>query len=167
MIILRLLHIFSGVFWVGTTLFMWLFLTPTVKQMGADGPKVMRTLLNTTQFSQVIGITSIITLLSGLWMYYKVSNGFDADWMSLTSSIVLSIGAIAGIGASGHGASVLRPTSEKIAALGNEIAAGGGPPTPEQGAAMAELQAKMAQGTQMTAIMMIIAVAGMASFRYF
>ena len=40
-IVLRIIHIFSGVFWVGFAFFNIGFLQPTVKATGAEGQKTM------------------------------------------------------------------------------------------------------------------------------
>ena len=50
MALLRFVHIFSAIFWVGTTLFLVLFLEPTVRSLGPDGGKFMQRLLGGTRF---------------------------------------------------------------------------------------------------------------------
>src|SRR5262245_51669695 len=114
MIILRLIHIGSAVFWVGGTLFLWRFVTPAVQKMGADGAKFMRALLNDTPYLTAIPAAAVLAVLSGGWMYIRDSQGFNADWFRQTSTIVLTIGALAGIGAAGHGLFVIKPTADKI-----------------------------------------------------
>ena len=47
-------------------------------------------------------------------------------------------------------------------ALGAEIAQGGGPPTPEQGARMAQLQKSQGTAARLIAILFVIAIVGMA-----
>jgi uncharacterized membrane protein len=166
MVILRLLHIFAGVFWVGATLFLWRFVTPVVQKLGPDGAKFMRTLLKETPFALVIPAAAIITTLSGLLLFDKVSNHFDADWMSLASSMVLSIGAVAGMGAAGHGLFVVRPLVKQIVALGDQMAAAGDAPTPAQLSAMQALQAKMSRNLPIVVALLLAALAGMAAARY-
>ncbi|MBA3672180.1 MAG: hypothetical protein H0W68_09190 [Gemmatimonadaceae bacterium] len=43
-IILRLVHILSGVFWAGSAIFNDRFVAPTIRALGADSGKVMREL---------------------------------------------------------------------------------------------------------------------------
>jgi uncharacterized membrane protein len=167
MIVLRLIHIFAGIFWVGATLFLWRIVTPAVTKLGPDGGKFMRTLLNDTPYLQAIAGAAVATVLAGVWMYLRVSDNFNADWLSQTKNIILTIGALAGLAAAGHGLFALAPIGRKIRALGNEMAAAGGPPSPEQLSTMQQLQAKMSRNVPITAILMIVAVAGMASARYF
>jgi uncharacterized membrane protein len=42
MIILRLIHIFAGTFWVGGAALVVFFISPTAKSLGPDGGKVMQ-----------------------------------------------------------------------------------------------------------------------------
>jgi uncharacterized membrane protein len=48
-IILRIIHIFSGVFWVGVSFFNIGFLQPTIRATGAEGQAVMRRLSQKTR----------------------------------------------------------------------------------------------------------------------
>lgn len=167
MIILRLVHIFGGIFWVGATLFLWRFVTPAVQKIGPDGSKFMRALLNDTPYLTAIAGASVATVISGVWLYARVSNNFSADWMRQPGSIVLSIGAVAGLAAAGHALSVIKPTADKIQALSGQMASAGGPPSPDQLSTMGALQAKMARNTRILSFIMIVSVIGMASARYF
>ncbi len=89
MIILRILHIFSGIFWVGTNFFMVLFLVPSLRLAGPAGGTVMGK-LTTSRFSLTIGLAAIITVLAGLTMYWLDSKGFQLSWITGPSGIVLT-----------------------------------------------------------------------------
>lgn len=167
MIILRLIHIFAGIFWVGNAFFMLFFLTPTVQALGSDGGKFMQGVLRLTPLVMFMPIVALFTVGSGLIMYWKVSDGFDSDWMSLTSSIVLSIGVVTGILAFGHGGATVGTRSARMKKIAEDIAAAGGPPTPEQMAEIQKLQPELALHTRIAFALMVITVAAMASARYF
>ena len=66
MIILRIIHIFSGVFWVGVSFFNIGFLLPTVQATGPEGQKVMQHLTQQTRFTMVVYTAATLNLLSGL-----------------------------------------------------------------------------------------------------
>jgi uncharacterized membrane protein len=51
MVVLQLIHIFAGVFWVGTSFFNLAFLTNTVNATGDEGRKVFQHLMFKTRFS--------------------------------------------------------------------------------------------------------------------
>jgi hypothetical protein len=61
---------------------------------------------------------------------------------------------------------IVARTVNKVVALGDAMTARGGPPTAEQSAEMARLQATIGKGSQMTAALVGIAVLCMAVARY-
>ena len=55
---------------------------------------------------------------------------------------------------------------EKLVAIGDAVAASGGPPTPEQGAEMARLGAEIKKHGQIDIVLLFLAVAAMATAQY-
>jgi uncharacterized membrane protein len=166
MIVLRIIHIFSGIFWVGTNFFMILFFVPSVRSAGPAGGAVMGKLV-ASKFSTTIGIAALLTVLAGLTMYGLDSKGFQIEWIAGPSGIVLTIGAVAGILAAGVGLGMQKPISDRMAAVQKEIAAGGGSPTPEQIKELQSLQVRLARASKIAVFLMIIAVLGMVMAREF
>jgi uncharacterized membrane protein len=80
MIVLRVIHIFSGIFWVGTSLFFVFFFEPTLKSSGPAGGTVMGK-LSSGKFPVVIAISSLLTVVVGFVMYVIDSKGFQASWI--------------------------------------------------------------------------------------
>jgi hypothetical protein len=113
-----------------------------------------------------MGIAALLTVISGVLMYWSVSNGFRLAWLATSSGIVLSIGALAGILAYVVGVTIHAPTGARLAAIGKEIAAAGGKPTPEQLQMLGKLQARIASANRWSAIFLITATIGMAIARY-
>jgi hypothetical protein len=165
MIVLRLLHIVGAIFWVGGGLLMIRFITPTIRMLGPEGIKFFDTLITKTPYNAAFAVAGLSTNIAGAIMYYKVSDGFDADWIETTNAIVLSIGAVAGLLALGHGMISIGPTIDKYAALVKEV--GGGTPTPQQAALGEALANKLEARGTISLFFMIIAVFGMATWRYF
>jgi uncharacterized membrane protein len=166
MVVLRLIHIFAGIIWVGFGMFLLFLLVPTARQLGPEGQAFMRGFLKRSAFNRMLPIASLLTTAAGLWLYYKVSDSFNTDWMKSDGGIVLSVGSVAGLLAFGHGATATGPASEKIVKLGDTIDAQDGPPTPDQIAALQALQKKMTLHGRISVGLLIIAVVGMASARY-
>ncbi len=164
MIILRLLHIFAGIFWVGTAFFFVLFLEPTITAAGPAGGTVMGR-LTLTRFPMVMAVSSILTVVVGFLMYLKDSNGFQINWISTPSGITMTIGSAAGILAFLLGLIVQAPASARMAALQKEIQAAGGPPTPSQMAELHVLLGRISNASRWAAVLMVIAVIGMAIAR--
>ncbi len=156
---LLILHVLAAIFWVGTTLFMVLFLEPTVAALGADGGKFMQKLIGGTRLSPALAVTALLTVLTGLAMYGPVTGNSMA--VMFGDRLPLTIGAVAGILSAITGGAMNGRASARMQALGKEIAAKKGPPAPAQLAEMQKLQATLRQGSRITAILMVIAVVGM------
>ena len=157
--ILRFIHIFSAIFWVGTTLFMLFFLEPVIQRAGQAGGQVMQMLASGTRFPQVIALSGLVTVLAGLALY-GLKHGFEPATM-FGPKLPLILGALAGILAFFTGSYFQGRTVKQLVALGAEIAAQNGPPTPEQMAQMQAHQERIALGTRITAVLMTLAIIGM------
>ncbi|MCO5182900.1 MAG: hypothetical protein M9928_02045 [Anaerolineae bacterium] len=157
--VLRFIHIFGAIYWVGTTLFMVMFLEPTVRALGPDGGKFMQRLTGNTRFSLSMTIAGLLTIIAGLGLFGPVT-GWTMDIM-LGARLPLTLGAIAGIASALVGFLVNGRASGKMQALGKEMAAQGVPPKPEQLAQMQQLQATLRNGSRITAVLMVLAVIGM------
>lgn len=162
-IVLRILHIFSGVFWAGSAWVLAFFLGPTAAALGADGGKFMNYLLGKLRFSIYVTIAAIVTVLAGLVLFFL---HYGIAGLSTPTGLTFAIGGVFGLIALGIGGAVTGPTSLKMTRLGGEIAAAGKPPTPAQGAEMGALQKRLASASLWNAIFVSLALLLMASARY-
>ncbi len=167
MIVLRLIHIFSGVFWVGSLLVIVGFLQPAAALAGADGGRFMQSLYNRTRFGPVQGIAGALTVLSGLAMYLRDSAGLQIAWITSPSGLVLTIGGLAGILAGVVGGAMAGPAGARMAALTKQIQGSGAAPTAAQMTEMQALQKRVNQVTLWTTLLLVLALAAMATARYF
>ena len=158
----RIIHILAGVFWVGTTLFLARFLGPTAKATAPESGKVMQYLLVRTRFIAVIILASSLTLLSGLIMYVPVSGAGNAAWATSPTGLALSIGALFGILGFFHGWLAVGRPNQKIAEIAREVMASGGPPSEEQMGQLQMLSGKVSSNSNITAILLVVAVLGMS-----
>lgn len=157
--VLRLLHIASAIFWVGTAFFMLLFLEPVVQRAGEVGNQIMDALASRTRFPLAIALSAITTVLTGLVMYEQ-AYGFDPATM-LSSKLPLSLGATSGILAALTGFYFQGRSIRALVALGATIARQGSPPNPEQLARMQLHRQRVALGTRISTALMVLAVIGM------
>ena len=164
-IILRLLHIGFGIFWAGSAISFAFFIGPAVKASGPEGVKFMQQ-LGKSKYPIVIMITAIITIISGLLLMGKLSNGFQSAWFSTLYAKVLSVGGVVSIIAFIIGFTVNRPAATRINAISDEIAKAGGPPGSEQMQQLMALRKKLSTGTNYITVLLIIAVIAMSIFRY-
>ncbi len=165
MIILRIIHIFSGIFWVGVSIFNIRFLQPTLQATGGEGQAVMRHLTSHTRFTVTMYTVATLSLLSGLLMYWRLFE-FDLDAVSKGYGLVLTIGGIAGLTAWIIAIFFVRRTLSQLQAIGAAVQAQGGPPTAEQAAGMQAASAQMVRLGQAGVGFMIIAVLAMSTAQY-
>jgi putative copper export protein len=166
MVVLRIVHILAGVFWVGAVLFLIGFVAPTARELGPPAGPFLAHLAGKKRVTEVILAAAGLTVLAGLLMYWRVSGGLDSDWIGSTYGLTLTIGAICGIVAFVIGLTVVRPTNNATLALAREITDAGGPPSPEQAARMQALQARGKTTGLILLPLLLVAVAAMASAQY-
>ena len=163
MIVLRLLHILSGVFWSGTVFFLVSFLTPAVQAAGPEGGKVMQRLALSSFPKALPGIASL-TVLSGLAMYWDKYVAFNV-W-STRAGLTLGFGGVMGLIALFIGLLVTAPAINRLADFARAGMASGKPPSPEQMKEIQALQIKMTGAAVWNAIFLALATAAMATARY-
>jgi hypothetical protein len=165
MIILRVIHIFSGVFWVGVSFFNIGFLQPTVQATGSEGQKVMQHLSSQTRFATTSYSAATLTLLSGWIMYWNLFH-FRLSALSSGYGLVLTLGAIAGSIAWIIALFFIRQILNRMGGIGAAVASQGGPPTPEQSAELQSLSGRMGQLGQWGVGFMVLALLGMSIAQY-
>jgi hypothetical protein len=165
-LILRAIHILGGVVWAGGAIVAFGFIIPSAKatQPGSNG--FMQHFTGPGGFPRMMGIVGIVTVLAGLGMYVTVSGHFDSTWMRSRHGMVLSAGAVIAILALLEGLVVTRSSALKLSVIGAQVAASGGPPSPEQAKQMGALQAKLEAAGGRGAWMLGTAAVLMAIARY-
>lgn len=164
MVWLRLVHILAGVFWVGAVVFVAAFLLPAARRAGPDGRRFLGGLMRRT--GPVFGIAMLLTVISGLVMYGRLSAGFNRAWVTSRPGLALATGALAAVLAAVVGSAVDRPVRVRIAALSQSVEGQGGVPTPEQARELAALQGRIERGAWIVAALLVIAAGAMAVARY-
>lgn len=166
LIILHLLHICTGVFWAGATIYLAAFIVPAVRAMGPDGSKFMQQLAKTNKLTLVMSLAASLNVLCGILVLWKLSSGFQGAWMSSRHGMILSIGGGLAIIAYLEGLLVTRPTVEKLNMLGKNIAVAGSPPSAEQIQQLGAYRTKIFKATNFVAFMLAITVILMSIAKY-
>lgn len=161
-IILRILHIFSAVAWVGATWMVVFFVEPTVRALGPEGGKFMTYMATTRRYPVYISAAAGITLLAGI-ILFGVSV-WAPVWYT-PRGLTFLIGGLIGI-VGGVVGGMTGGVTGRLTRLGGEIAKQGKPPSPEQGAEMRSLQERLRTYARVTAILTSIALLAMAVARY-
>jgi len=161
-LILRMIHILAGIFWVGSAVLMAAFITPAARALGPEGGKFMQFLLGKLRLSNTISLSAILTTLAGIVLYWRDSAGLQTMWIFSSTGFILTVGAVAGILAAILGGAVTAPTAARMDALSKQIQVGGGPPKPEQLAQLQKLQMQLGQAGVWGAVLLVISAAAMA-----
>lgn len=164
MVWLRLVHILAGGFWVGAVVFVAAFLLPAARTAGPDGRRFLGGLMRRT--GPVFGIAMLLTVISGLIMYGRLSAGFNRLWVTSRPGLALALGGAAAVLAAAVGGAVDRPVRVRMAALSKSVEAQGGAPTAQQAQELAALQGRIERGAWIVAALLVIAAGAMAVARY-
>jgi uncharacterized membrane protein len=165
-IVLRLIHISSGVAWAGTTFFMVSTLIPAARAAGPEAGRFLGRMAGSNRMLIFIGVSNTLTVISGILLYGALTSGFKLDWLSSGRGMVLTIGALAGLVAWVVGVIGMGPTGKRVANLIESMQSAGGPPAPDQMAALQTLREKQGQYGSWLAVLLAIAVVGMSIAEY-
>ncbi len=165
-LILRLLHILLGVFWAGTIFFFAVFLLPSLGDIGPDAGKVMGA-LQKRRYVDVMPVIAIVTIVSGVLLYYRVSGGFDPAYMRSSLGMGYGAGGATAILALAFGMIVIRPAANRLGEIMQKVPAM--PAGAERDALMGEVQKlrqRTAMGSKVVAVLLLLTVILMAITRY-
>src|SRR5262245_1490916 len=93
-IVLRLIHILAGVFWVGSSLVFAFFIGPAMAANAEAGQKIIAHLVTKAKISARITAAAILTVLAGIWLYAIDSDGFTSAWQRSGPGVGFGIGAL-------------------------------------------------------------------------
>lgn len=165
LIVLRAIHILAGVFWVGSFYIFFFFIEPSVKELGPIGGQFMGHLAEKKKMPIVIAITAATTIVAGTLLYWRVSDGFDVDWITSATGVAFTVGALSAIVAFALGFVVVKPAIERMGAIGQGIATGT-PPPEDQVAEMQRLGARLVLVGRIDLVLLTVAVITMATARF-
>jgi uncharacterized membrane protein len=164
--LLRAVHILVGAFWVGTILFMAAFLVPSVRAAGPAGGAVMQQLVQARRLPRWLLTAAILTIVSGIALYWVDSSGFRSAWLGSGPGRVFGLGGTLAILAAILGVAVNFPTARRLTALAARVQGSGRPPAPDEAAEMKRLQGRLGRATMVAAALLALATLAMAVARY-
>lgn len=160
MLVLRWLHIFSAVYWVGAGLTTVFVISPAVAATGDAGRQFIGHLMTKTKFSASMIVAGLTTVLAGTTMYLIDSRA--EGWANSGSGIAFGIGGLFGITGLALGVMIPKMNGE-MAKLGAQIQ---GKPAPEQAAQMQALRKRIMMVSYANAACLILATTLMATARF-
>jgi len=156
-IVLRFAHVVFGALWVGMMAFQVFFLMPALGDAGPDAGKVMAALAK-RRIPVIMPIIALIALVSGLWLFQRMSGGNMGALMATPMGQALAWSGAAALIAFVVGMVVMRPAMMKSMQLAQSL----GPSAPE----VQRLRARGVLLGKGVTILLLFALAAMAVARY-
>ncbi len=163
MISMRILHIVFSLFWVGTTFYLVLILTPRLRALGPSVQGPVMGALVPAQIPFMI-VSATVTLVTGI-VITLIMRGAALDTLFVTGwGWSMIVGFVTSAAAAVIGFGIIIPTGRRQSELAASIQ--GRPPTPEEGQQLGQLGARI--GTLMVTnfILLLIATITMAIARF-
>jgi uncharacterized membrane protein len=164
-LLIRATHVLLAALWVGATFFITYFLFPSLQETGPAGGPVMGALMRRKLpvFQASLGG---ITVLTGFYLYYRFTSGFDPAVSGSRGGMVFGTGGLCGLAALIIGGVVVSKNAKKMSELGARLATA---PEAERGALAAQMathRARAAAAGRIVMILQMIAVVLMAVGHY-
>ncbi len=167
MVFLRIVHIVTGIIWVGSLFVVVVFVQPSAATLGPAGAPFMSE-LRRRRFVDVVFIDAVFTVVAGSFLYWHDWHTFPSfgDWIGSNFGATLTVGALLAISGLAVAASVTRPTIVRLVSLGTQVAGSGGTPSPELTARIGALQRRLVVAERVSFVLVLLAATAMASARY-
>ena len=120
-IVLRFSHVFFGALWVGMMAFQIFFLMPALNEAGPDAGKVMGALAR-RRIPIILPIFALITLISGMWLFQRMSGGNMGALMASPMGKAFAVGGASALVAFLIGIVVMRPAMLRSMKLQESLA---------------------------------------------
>ena len=165
-LVLRLIHILSGIAWVGSGIFTSFFLVPVLSSSPAVMGQVMAGLQRRRMFI-ILPTVATLTILSGLRLLWIASAGFGSSYFATGTGRTFALSGLAAIVAYVLAYGVARPLAGRMGAIAATLNGVTEPSERDRLAAhLARLQRRATMATMMAVGFGIIAASGMAIARY-
>jgi hypothetical protein len=167
LLLLRVVHILCGMFWVGHSLFTVLFLTPVLMRAGQSTAATVMAGLKARQLYTVLPTIGVLTIASGARLMWITSGGFSRTYFTLPMGRMLAWGALFGIAAFCVSLLVVRPASSRALRLAAMLDAPGLANDHETiSARLARARVLTVRASATAMVLVVLSAMGMAAARY-
>jgi uncharacterized membrane protein len=165
-VVLRLIHILGGAFWLGAAVTLFVFLQPTAQATAPEGQRFMLHLLRNRRFSEVVLVAALLTGAAGAILFWRDTNGLQLDLMLQPAGLGFTVGAVAGGSALLGFVFVGYPAGRRMIAIGSRLQAELRPPNEAEQRILATAQRTLSRVGTTVLVLLILAAAAMATARY-
>lgn len=166
LLVLRLVHIGAGVFWAGSVYAFFLFVQPAAGDVAPSSTPFVYELLHGRRFSQIILSAAATTVIAGLWLLWRTSNGFDPGVLFGIGRLGYTVGGTAGILTFALGGGYVFPRTLTVERTIGTILAESRPPTSDEQTLLARTAKESRRAGWFVLAGLAIAVVSMATAQY-
>jgi uncharacterized membrane protein len=165
-LVLRLIHIGAGAFWVGAVFTFFLFVQPAAVAVGPDATRFTYQLLHHRRFSVVILGAAATTVVAGSLLLIITSNGLDPDILFDVSRLGFTVGGVSAILTFAIGALYIFPRTTVVERTIGQLVGEARPPTPDEQQTLARVARESRRVGWLILVGLAVAVLAMATARY-
>lgn len=143
LLVLRFIHIVASVCWAGGGFTFFLFIEPTAKALEPTGMQFVQYMVTKRRFSIFMVVSSTLTVLTGALLLWQYASSRWLSYVQTGPGLGFTLGSMVGVAVYLIGMFGVNPRAVRLAKIGQEIQAAGGPPTPAQGAELQKLDREM------------------------
>ncbi len=163
---LRVVHILSGIFWVGSMIFTTFFLAPVIRASPALAGQIMAGLQKRRLFV-ILPTVALLTIVSGTRLMWIASAGFSDSYFATATGRTFVNGATAATIAFLLAVLVSRPGFVKVGRLGASLVSATDEDARQRiSAEMQKIGRRVAIANVLVAVLLLFAAASMAIARY-
>jgi hypothetical protein len=154
-LLIRVVHVLLAAVWLGSTAFLSTQLMPAIEATGPAGGQVMIK-LNRSGLVAFFASLGGVTVLTGIYLYWRFTGGFDPAVSSSHAGMAFGIGGVCGILAVILGGAVVGRSSKRIVDVMEQVMKL--PDGPQKGALVQEANALKGKLKTFGAIVLLLQV---------
>ncbi len=164
--LMRFVHVFAGVLWVGAAFLFLFFIGPSVKATAPNGQKFLQHFIVRRKYPSFMGAVALLTVLSGIVLYWRDAGSDLGGWLQSGPGLGFTIGSITALLVIPLGLFFLSPKTERLGSLSAQLEAAGGPPSQDKLAEIQKLDGELHRLEWIDFILLLVSVLTMATARY-
>ena len=165
-VVLRLIHVLGGIFWLGAAVTMFLFLQPTARATAPESQRFMLYLLRNRRFSEVVLAAALLTGVAGAILFWRDTSGLRLALITQPQGLGFTVGGVAGGIALLLFLFVGYPAGRRMIAIGSRLEAERRPPNEDEQRTLAAAQSVLSRVGATVLVLLVIAAGAMATARY-
>jgi uncharacterized membrane protein len=164
-LVLRIVHILGGAFWVGSAIVSTVFLVPALGTLGPTAGQVFGALQKRHLMNTVFA-SALLSVLAGMRLLWITSGGMSSAYMATPMGRTFAWSGALALVALLIGALVSRPSGMRMGRIGAQLATASADDRPALMAEMQRLRQRNAVASTTVTVLIVITTIGMAVARY-